>query len=218
MPVRKIKFATNEIYHIYNRGVEKRIIFEDQQDFQRFIETINAVNTTTRIESIREYRHHKDLVDTGDKLVEFIAIAVPNNHYHFLLREVTENGVSKFMQKFGCAYTNYFNERYGRSGALFQGAFKAKHVDTNEYLLYLSAYINLNDLVHNPRTPTPGIKYVTTWQNYLGCVGIDINISKSIILDQFKSMQEYNDFALSSLVSIKENKYLLRDVKEDDLL
>jgi putative transposase len=218
MPSRKITFSVNEIYHIYNRGVEKRNIIEDIYDFNRFIETINVVNTSSRIGSIREYRVSKDSMDLGEKLVEFIAIAIPNNHYHFLIREVSEGGVSKFMQKFGIAYTNYFNEKHNRSGGLFQGAFKAKHVDTNEYLLRVSSYINLNDKVHSSRYRIPGITSLTSWFNYIQGFGINLKLDKGIILEQFNSIDQYKDFALSTLNSIMRNKILANELKQDGLL
>jgi putative transposase len=218
MPGRKIKFSINEIYHLYNRGVDKRNIIEDVDDFNRFIETINVVNTTTRIESIRDHRNLKDFVDAGQKLVEFIAIAIPNNHYHFLIKEVSEGGISKFMQKFSVAYTNYFNDKHNRSGSLFQGVFKARYVDTNEYLLYVSAYINLNDRVHNSRSGIPGIQNLTTWSNYMGNLGMNTKLHKDIVLDQFKSIEEYKEYALSALISIKENKVLQKELKQDGLI
>jgi len=77
-------------------------------------------------------------------LVEIIVYCLNPNHYHIILRQVSEGGVSKFMLKLSSGYSSYFNKKNKRSGSLFQGRFKAVHIDSNEYLLYLSAYVNKN--------------------------------------------------------------------------
>ncbi len=82
------------------------------------------------------------------KLVDFIAYCINPNHYHFILRQLVDGGLSRFMQKFGGGYTQYYNKKNQRSGVLFQGTFKSIHINSNEYLLYLSAYVNLNNKVH----------------------------------------------------------------------
>lgn len=77
-------------------------------------------------------------------MVKFIAYCINPNHYHFILQQVSEKGIEKFMQRLGMGYAKYFNNRRKRSGTLFQGKFKARHIDSNEYLLHVSSYVNLN--------------------------------------------------------------------------
>lgn len=222
MPSKKIKFSVGEIYHLYNRGVDKRSIFSDTKDLERFIETINIVNSSKNIISIRDYKkqsRNNSNKKPEEKIIEFIAIALLGNHYHFLVREIKEAGISKFMQKFGIAYTNYFNIKHRRSGSLFQGKFKSKHIDTNEYLLHISAYINLNNKLHPARYRIPGEDINrTSWGDYVGERNVGVELEKSIIEDQFKGKKHYKKFALSTLRSIKERKILIKELEIDGLI
>lgn len=142
-----------EIYHVYNRGVEKRIIFIDDSDYWRFLTLMVLLQGNTFVDQISrvvfDVKHSmfdkkifKEVVD--NKYVELIAFCLMPNHFHMILLELKEGGISKFMQRLLNAYTKYFNAKYGRSGHLFEGRFKSVHVDTDEYLDYLSAYIHLN--------------------------------------------------------------------------
>jgi len=77
-----------------------------------------------------------------DKLVDVVCYCLNSNHYHMILKQKSNDGIKKFMHKLGTSYTMYFNKKLKRSGSLFQGKFKSIHIDSNEYLLYLSAYVN----------------------------------------------------------------------------
>ena len=67
-----------------------------------------------------------------------------DNYWHILVKEIGERGITKFMRNLTTAYTMYFNEQYNRVGLLFQGTFKAEHVNDDSYLQYIYAYIHLN--------------------------------------------------------------------------
>jgi len=149
---RRINFDIGEYYHVYNRGTDKRDIFVDDYDRDRFIFMLYALNTPASVE-IRNlleenisggptsvwHKRDETIVDIG-------AWCLMPNHFHILLHENIEGGVSKFMQKLMTAYTMYFNARNSRSGHLFQGRFKAEHVSSDPYLEYLFAYIHLNPI------------------------------------------------------------------------
>lgn len=146
---RKIKFSEGEYYHIYNRGVEKRNIFLDDYDYNRFVFLLFCSNDIKPF----SYRDLKELKPRGlpsgkikNNLVNIGAFCLMPNHFHLLIKETVEGGISKFMLKLSTAYTMYFNKKYERSGALFQGTFKAEHVDFDEYLKYLFSYIHLNPI------------------------------------------------------------------------
>ncbi len=141
-------FAEGEYYHAYNRGTEKRLIFLDTKDRERFISLLYLCNSI-------EVRHRSDLdaplntllnLPRKKTLVDIGAYCLMPNHFHILFHEHTEGGISLFMQKLSTAYTMYFNKRHKRSGSLFQGRFRAEHVDRDEYLKYLFAYIHLNPI------------------------------------------------------------------------
>ena len=146
--MRKVKFTVGEYYHIYNRGTDKRNIFMDEQDLSRFWESLFDFNQTEPIGSIYEFSFKKKSREANKKkkpLVQFIVYCLNPNHFHFLITPIQEKGIEKFMQRLGNGYTKYFNNKHKRSGVLFQGKFKSKHIDSNQYLLHLSAYINGND-------------------------------------------------------------------------
>lgn len=217
--MRKTPFAVGEYYHVYNRGVDKRVTFMDEYDIQRFYDSLEEFNVLDPIGSIYENSFIKKLGSPTSKseegtLVSIVAHCTNPNHFHLLLRQESENGIEKLMQRIGTGYTKYINNKYKRSGALFQGKYKSVHVDSNEYLLHLSAYINLNDKVHQLGSPTSElVRSRSSWGEYTGVANKEI-CEKEIILDQFRSTKEYEEFALSSLESIIERKEELKDMEE----
>jgi len=157
--MRKTEFAIGEYYHIYNRGVDKRTIFECRDDYKRFLLGMKEFNRLDAIGSLYEkYLREKKIGGSGGsasimeaeppRLVDVICFCVNQNHYHFILKQNEEKGIEKFMQKLGTSYTMFYNNKYSRSGILFQGKYKAIHINTNEYLLLLSAYVNMNHQIH----------------------------------------------------------------------
>ena len=149
---RKHPLVEGEIYHIYNRGVDKRDIFLEDQEYSRFLRAIAEFNSTLSAES-RYYKtkHLVNLQEIGSPadsipLVEILAFTLLSNHYHFLLRQIAPNGISEFMKKLGIGYTLYFNTKHKRSGSLFQGKFKSVHVAREAYAMYIPHYIHLNVL------------------------------------------------------------------------
>ncbi len=145
---RPITFSTGEFYHIYNRGTEKRKIFLSQYDYKRFTALLYLSNSTNSVRITIGRKSLDELlgVDRNNTLVDIGAYCLMPNHFHILVHEKTENGLSHFMQKLTTAYTMYFNKKSERSGNLFQGVFKAEHADKDEYLKYLFAYIHLNPI------------------------------------------------------------------------
>ena len=219
MSSRTTPFIEWEFYHIFTRGIDKRNTFMDVEDAERFLLSMDEFNTTEPIGSIYEESFRKlsskesrsipksKIVTKPrkqNKLVNFVCYCINPNHYHFILEQLVPNGIQKFMQRLGTGYTLFFNKKYKRTGALFQGPFKAIHIDSNEYLLHLSVYINLNGQVH--QLGGEASKLVrSSWEEY-----VDKNknnfCSKNIILKQFRSPGEYRTFAKEALVWIKENK------------
>ncbi len=211
MSIRNTNFVEGEYYHIYNRGVEKRDIFEDKQDLDRFIQSIEEFNTKEPIGSLYENSFVKDkLGGKASKLVSFVAYCLNPNHYHFIITPLIEGGIEKFMQKLGTGYTMYFNNRQKRSGVLFQGKFKSKYIDSNEYLLKLSSYVNFNNCDENGKVKNK--LSVSSLEEYVR--HSDLNFcDKSIILEQFRSRKEYKEFALESWKDACKNKKELADLE-----
>ena len=145
-------------------------------------------------------------------LVSFIAYCLNPNHYHFLIKPLVDKGLETFMQRFGTGYTMYFNNKYKRSGSLFQGVFKAAHVDTDEYLLHVSAYVNLNNKTHQLGGFTSKLVR-SSWKEYTTPDFQNLICNRNIILKQFNKPLEYRGFALSSLQDIIERKEREKELK-----
>jgi len=206
--MRKTRFAKGEFYHIYNRGTDKRPIFMDPEDFDRFITSMIEFNALDPIGSLYLNSFEKSLRRRTSKLVNIICYCLNPNHFHMLLEEVAEGGISEFMKRMG-GYTKYFNSKYKRNGVLFQGKFKASHVDTNEYLLHVSVYVNLNNRVHKLRNAF----FRSSWEEYGEPIKKPV-CKKSVILNQFKNFKEYKNFAEDSLPEIIKRKQSLKEVEK----
>ena len=208
--MRKTRFGNGEFYHIYNRGTDKRRVFLDQEDFKRFLQSMNEFNSQIPIGSLFEnsFRGETKLGSRTVKLVDIVCYCLNPNHYQLMLRQRIENGVSEFMKRLSGAYTQYFNIKYKRSGVLFQGKFKATHIDSNEYLLHASAYVNLNNRVHH-------INDRSSRSSWGECLDDNSGMcAKDIILKQFKKPVEYKEFAESSLRDILERKQLHKELEK----
>ena len=205
--MRKHKFVVEEYYHIYNRGTDKRNIIIDQYDLHRFLKSIVDFNALEPIGSIYALSFETKLstpTTKSKKLISMIASSVNPNHFHFLITPLVEKGIEKFMQRIG-GYTRYFNEKHKRNGVLFQGKFKSKHIPKNEYLLHLSAYINMNNR-NSLSTPTTKLSKSSLEEYTENEKGI---CDTKIILEQFKNRKEYLKFALESWQDTKARKKAL---------
>ena len=138
--MRKVKFVKGKIYHIYNRGVEKRNVFLNDSDKWRFLQAMflfndedSSFSALYQIEKENKGRINftllKEFINNQRKdkspLVRIMADCLMPNHFHLLIEEIQENGISRFMHKLGTGYPNFFNKKYDRVGSLFQGPFKA---------------------------------------------------------------------------------------------
>ncbi|MDP3957913.1 MAG: transposase [bacterium] len=142
---RKLTFSEGEFYHIYNRGTDKRDIFLDNRDRERFVKLLFYANGTQPV-VLKDIPQGRPLgsVDKGNSIVALGAYCLMPNHFHLLVKEISEGGITKFMSKLSTAYSMYFNKKNGRTGALFEGKFKATHANNDTYLKYLLSYIHLN--------------------------------------------------------------------------
>ena len=143
MSLRKKPLVTGEYYHLYNRGNSKQTIFHDKDDYYRFVKILFLSNGQANFKVSLAGKEVFDF-DRGKSLVNIGAYCLMPNHFHLLLTQVTDGGISKFMQKLSTGYSMYYNKRYERTGALFEGKFKSEHADNDHYLKYLFSYIHLN--------------------------------------------------------------------------
>lgn len=146
----------NTFYHVYNRGVEKRKIFLDEQDYSVFLSYLKTYLEPKNEEELFKIFasplsswKEKDRADKELHLknyfgkLELACYALMPNHFHFLIRQITPS-LNFFMGSLGTRYGMYFNKKYKRDGSLFQDVYKAVTIESEEQLLHLSRYIHLN--------------------------------------------------------------------------
>lgn len=143
---RKFQFSVGEFYHLYNRGTNKMPIFIDNSDKERFTKLLFVCNSTKPVIFKSIQGQSLGEIDRGETLVSIGVYCVMSNHFHLLVKEDVENGISEFMKKVATGYSMYFNKKHERIGGLFEGPFKASHIDNDHYLKYLFAYIHLNPI------------------------------------------------------------------------
>lgn len=157
MALRKIKFVENEIYHVYNRGSFKHEIFHSEIDYERFKKILYISNGTKKFKfkELLKYEKNAYEYEKGEDLVNILAYVLMPNHFHLMVQVKSknnkssinsnlDNNLSVFMKRLTSAYSMYYNYRYNKTGRLFEGKFKAEHVDNDTYFRYLFSYIHLN--------------------------------------------------------------------------
>lgn len=135
-----------ELFHLLNRGVDKREIFLDDSDRARFVHDLFAFNSPALSLNFEQPERQLEERRIHKRLVDIHAFCLMGNHYHLLVSELVERGISLFMHKMNMGYSKYFNERYERTGALWQGKFKKIHITRDAHFLYIPYYIHLNPL------------------------------------------------------------------------
>lgn len=206
MPGRKVPLVVDEVYHVLNRGIFLQPTFPSTRDYTRAIELIRYYQNKkppirySRFLYLSNERRRKILENLSEKkefLVEIFSYCLMPNHFHFLLKQTEDEGISKFMSNFTNSYTRYFNVKNKRNGPLFQGKFKAIRVETDEQLMHLSRYIHLNPhssyVVKNLKALK---KYpYSSLPEYLGKSQVSF-CDKEAVLGQFKSLKSYKKFVL----------------------
>jgi putative transposase len=219
MPYRKQQFANNEINHIILRGIDDNLIFKDLDDYYRGIFSIyefNNLNPVIIRERRRAISHFKktyrgraseSFIDKRNRFVDILCFCFMPNHLHLLIKQLEDGGVIKFMQKFGTGYAGYFNKKYQRRGYMFQNRFSSVHIENDEQLKIVFAYIHTNPLslkypewkkikIENPEEANNFLeKY--KWSSYLDCIGIKNFPSvtqREFIVDLMKGKNGCKDF------------------------
>ncbi|ETB63981.1 TPA: hypothetical protein DIC38_01355 [Candidatus Nomurabacteria bacterium] len=214
--LRKDPFITGEYYHIYNRGIDKRIIFKSHKDYERFIILLYLSNSekSFRLDDIIN-RQNKKIdeilkIKKDHLLVSIGAWCLMPNHFHIMIKQEVDGGITKFMRKLGVGYSMFFNIKYDRKGALFGGLFKSKLIGNDDnYMRQLFAYIHLNPLeLEFPKWETnlkmfSSIKMknfiefykYSSYQDYIGYKRTEYNIlQKDKFPDFFQNIKSFKEF------------------------
>ncbi|MBU1085483.1 MAG: transposase [Candidatus Beckwithbacteria bacterium] len=204
MPGRKTPLVTEHIYHVVNRGVASMPIFLNNSYYQRAIEAFlyyQNQNLSLRYSYfIRQTQNKRvEMLDLlrqqSDFLVEIIAYCLMPNHYHLLIKQLTDNGISTFMSKFANSYTRFFNTKNKRIGPIFQGKFKSVLIKNDNQLLHVSRYIHLNPFSSNIITNINSLNQYqySSYPEYIN-PNIKSLCHKDIVLSYYKSKNSYQNF------------------------
>lgn len=171
----KKRYLSEGYYHLYNRGVEKRDIFLDDQDYTTFLSFVSEYLTPKNIEGLTKtlqdtslYPHEKIAIRNTLKRNNFatnldlLSYCLMPNHFHFLLKQRLPHTIDAFMNSLGTRYTMYFNRKYKRVGPLYQGVYKAAPLTSTKQILFLSRYIHKQAYRTQPCSYPDYIKGQTT--------------------------------------------------------
>lgn len=225
--LRKDPFITGEYYHIWNRGIDKRNIFKLKRDYERFIMLLYICNSANenpfRLDDLLN-KQHKTLeevmvLDKGKSLVSIGAWCLMTNHFHILIRQEVDGGITKFMRKVGVGYSMFFNIKYQRKGALFGGLFKSKLIGVDDnYMNHMFAYIHLNSLDIEfsgwedelKKSPVEMKNFLelyrySSYQDYIDIDRVELNIiNKEAFPSYFKDTKSFKDFTENYFLNSEE--------------
>src|SRR3989338_3605810 len=187
-------FSIGEYYHVYNRGNDRRNVFLDETDYQKFLGALRR---------IRKYGSTWRM--TGSSLnLRIVAFCLNPNHFHFVVQQTAKVDISRFFQQLCTSYTMYFNKRHRRSGTLFQGPFRSSHVDSDPYLTWVTNYVNGNAELHGI-TKDARLYPWSSYPEYLSPSRASI-FNDDLVLRQFEGGMDYDVFAQRQIKVMKSNR------------
>ncbi|MFA6257702.1 MAG: transposase [Candidatus Paceibacterota bacterium] len=216
--MRKDPLITNQYYHIYNRGVDKRDIFMNEADLNRFVLSVKKFNDIDPIGSIKDLMLKKpEDSDVGrpNPLVSIVCYCFNPNHFHFIIKQEVDGGISEFLKRLLGGYTKYFNLTHKRSGALFQGRFKSNLIDDNAYFLKIRPYVHLNYLVHDIPKEKMHLVLSSEKEYNMGDFVIVEEKEAKELLDFYNGNENFKKECLDVISFIKEERKLNFSLEED---
>lgn len=207
MADKRVPLVTGEFYHVYNRGVAHQPTFLTKRNYDQALLTLSYYRfrkppaRLSRFKELPRGRRQELLVELGrseDAHVKIISFVLMPNHFHFLLKQTQDRGISTFLSKFTNSYTKYFNTKQGRVGPVFQGVFKAARIETEEQLIHLSRYIHLNPLVSFVVKETEFLSYPrSSLPDFIR--GESSLVWVNSVLEHFSSPKDYKKFVLDQI-------------------
>lgn len=184
----RVPFSLDEWYHCYNRGVDKRHVFRGDRDYRRFMALLFAANgeVPVHISNLKDTRFSQIIeqlkTERGVPLVDIGAYCLMPNHVHLVMKEIRPNGIATFMQKVFTGYTMYFNKKNERTGALFAGTFKSKHLHDDAYCKHAVTYVHLN----------PGELLDSAWETGMADIP---TLTQKMVTYPYSSVQDFHGLA-----------------------
>lgn len=204
MPLRLHPIVTGEIYHVYNRSVGNQPIFLNQSDFKRAIEVADFYRHSktplrfshfNRLETKEKEVLLSELRSNCSKQVDLLSFCLMLNHFHFLVKQLEDFGITSFMRNFQDSYAKFFNTKRKRHGALFQTQFKAVRIETDEQLLHVCRYIHLNPFSSFVVKSIEELKDYqwSSLSDYIGRRSLKF-VNSRFILNFFSSVDKFESF------------------------
>jgi|SRR3989344_2796183 len=201
MPRRNLVLTTSEIYHIFNRSIAKQNIFGSKYMLNKVLEIIDFYRFPQEIRLSKFNKLPKEKKQSyfenyrnKNPFVEIYAFAFMPNHFHFLLKQIHENGIIKFISNYQNSFAKFFNLKNNRNGTLFENSFKAKRIESDEQFLHVSRYIHLNPVTsYIIRIKDLDTYPYTSFPIYLNN-SANILIEDKFIKSFFKSIEDYKKF------------------------
>ncbi len=220
---RSVNFRNDYIYHVFNRGVERRNLFLSTRDSERFIMLLEYYRFLDIPKSFSHYlnlsiEERQIYYDTIQKLpltIDILAYCLMPNHFHLLVRQKGDLGIIKAISNIANGYAKYFNAKNKRVGPLFQGPFKAVRIESDEQLLHVSRYIHLNPVVSGIIPEKELLSY--PWSSLSSYVGKQPSrwVEERTVLSHFKNCQEYLTFVCDQISFAKELQKIKHIILED---
>jgi len=206
---RKLVFQNGSLYHIFNRGLDRRNVFQDTRELYRALELLSFYNhkdVPVRYSqflqlSLEAKDNTLKRLSENESLVDVLAFCLMPNHFHFHFRQKIDNSVSTFIANFTNSFTKYFNAKYKRIGPLFEGVFKAVFIESDDQLIHLSRYIHLNPVASSIINSNQLLDY--KWSSYSAYLSLSkeskIVLDKETVLSFFKTSKLYEEFVLDQI-------------------
>lgn len=223
-------YVDHTYYHVYNRGVEKRCIFEDEKDYLTFLGCLKLYLTPPKPVDHRiaitlqgETLSDQKVIycpsrqpNNHEKTIELIAYCLMPNHFHLLLRSIERDSMTRFMRSLATRYSMHFNKKYDRVGTLFQGPYKAVMIENESQFKWVTKYIHRNPLslpLFKEQTNKLANYPYSSYKNFLGIIHQSWIHPENIIFNFSKTnpKDSYQAFVEEPLSNTKENSHLTLD-------
>ncbi|OGY28141.1 MAG: hypothetical protein A3F33_01655 [Candidatus Woykebacteria bacterium RIFCSPHIGHO2_12_FULL_43_10] len=202
MPYRYLPLATGEVYHIFNRSIAGQPVFLESRDYNRALETFNFYSYRPSIRfshyqrlNLQDKPNFLERLIKTPKQIDLLAFSLMPNHFHYLIRETTENGISSFLRNFQNSYAKFFNTKNQRTGSVFQSMFKAVRIETEEQLLHVGRYININPVTSFVLKNMAQLENCpwTSFYDFLGKRNTGL-VNTSELLGYFPNLEKFKSF------------------------
>lgn len=209
MPIRKIPLVKDQIYHVYNRSIALQPIFRDKREFNIYINLIEYYKFSnppmrfsyfSRLKKEEKVIVLENLYKSDKRLVDIYAFSLMPNHYHILLKQKEEKGITNFIRLIQNSYAHYLNIKTKRFGSLFQSPFKAVRIENDQQFIHVARYIHLNPIT-SYLIANPNHLDSYEWCSYKDYLGINPRkfVDTSFLFSFFKDKEKFKKFTLDQV-------------------